>query len=178
MDDVAHSANENGEAFVRLLMEYEPRVRGFLRALLPSWSDVDEVIQEASLVAWRKFSEFEEGTEFGGWFLTIARFEALKHRTKAAKSPLVFADQLWETIAREEANDSTEVLTRHLEQCMQKLEPSKRQILIKAHTSGSLIRDLAQNAGKSEQAMYKIIQRLRKSLLECVNKLRVAEKTL
>jgi DNA-directed RNA polymerase specialized sigma24 family protein len=52
MGDVSDIANEKGETFVRLLMEHEPRVRGFLRGLLPSWSDVDEVIQESSLVAW------------------------------------------------------------------------------------------------------------------------------
>ncbi len=33
-----------GEAFVRLLLEHEPQVRSFLRGLLPSWDDVDEVI--------------------------------------------------------------------------------------------------------------------------------------
>lgn len=175
MGDVSDNANEKGEAFVRLLMEHEPRVRGFLRGLLPSWSDVDEVIQESSLVAWRKFSEFEQGTAFGGWFLTIARYEALKHRTKAAKSPLVFVDQLWETLAREEASDSTEVRVKHLEHCMQKLEPTKRSILLKAHTPGTVIRDLAMETGKSEQAMYKTIQRLRRSLMDCVNKLRKAE---
>ncbi len=67
---------DQGEAFVRLLLEHEPQVRSFLRGLLPAWNDVDEVIQEASLVAWRKFADFQEGTAFGGWFLTIARFEA------------------------------------------------------------------------------------------------------
>jgi RNA polymerase sigma-70 factor (ECF subfamily) len=47
------------EAFVRLLVEHEPRVRSFLRGLLPTWTDVEEVAQEASLVAWRKFHDFE-----------------------------------------------------------------------------------------------------------------------
>jgi RNA polymerase sigma-70 factor (ECF subfamily) len=107
--------------------------------------------------------------------LTIARFEALKHRTKAAKSPLVFVDQLWEMLAEEESSDSTEIMVHHLEHCMQKLESPKRKVLLKAHTPGIVIRDLAMESGKSEQAMYKTIQRLRKSLLECVNKLRKAE---
>ena len=107
--------------------------------------------------------------------MTIARFEALKHRTKAAKSPLVFVDQLWEMLAEEESSDSTEIMVHHLEHCMQKLESPKQKVLLKAHTPGIVIRDLAMESGKSEQAMYKTIQRLRKSLLECVNKLRKAE---
>src|SRR6185503_16986609 len=91
------------EAFVRLLVEHEPRLRSFLRGLLPAWADVEEVAQNASLVAWRKFTEFEQGGNFGGWLLTIARFEALKHRRKAARSPLVFSDDVWELLA-DEAN--------------------------------------------------------------------------
>jgi RNA polymerase sigma-70 factor (ECF subfamily) len=43
--------DERYEAFVRLLVEHEPRVRSFLRGLLPTWYEVEEVAQEASLVA-------------------------------------------------------------------------------------------------------------------------------
>jgi len=70
----ASSDDVRYETFVRLLLEHEPRVRAFLRGLLPTWQDVDEVTQEASLVAWRKFGDFEEGSSFGGWLLTIACF--------------------------------------------------------------------------------------------------------
>ena len=70
----ASNDDERYEAFVRLLVEHEPRVRSFLRGLLPTWYEVEEVAQEASLVAWRKFDDFEQGTSFGGWLLTIARF--------------------------------------------------------------------------------------------------------
>ena len=67
----ASNDDERYEAFVRLLVEHEPRVRSFLRGLLPTWYEVEEVAQEASLVAWRKFDDFEEGTSFGGWLLTM-----------------------------------------------------------------------------------------------------------
>lgn len=58
MDDQApekrttSSDNERYEDFVRLLVEHEPRVRSFPRGLMPTWHDVEEVTQEARLVAW------------------------------------------------------------------------------------------------------------------------------
>lgn len=162
---------DSGEEFVRLLIEHEPMVRSFLRGLVPTWNDVDDVIQSASLIAWRKFSDFEPGTAFGGWFLTIARFEALKHRTKMARSPLVFVDHLWETLADEAEGDST-VMTPLLEACLQKLEPEKRNLILKVYSPGAVMRELAPSTGKSEQALYKIVQRLRRVLMECVNRLR------
>ncbi len=159
------------EAFTRLLMEHGPRVRSFLRGLLPSWSEVEEVAQEASLVAWRKFDDFEEGTSFGGWLLTIARFEALKYRRRVARSPLVFVDEVWDLLAEEASGEEVQQIRRqHLEICLEKLATSKRDLLLKVHTHGVVMRKVAEELGKGEQAFYKLVQRLRAVVLKCVLK--------
>ena len=168
-------ANENDagyEAFVRLLVEHEPRLRSYLRTLLPAWPDVDEVVQNTSLVAWRKFSEFRPGTNFDGWLLTIARFEALKHRRNLARSPLVFSDDVWELLAHE-ASVEVEPKNRRreaLEQCLAKLPAAQRELVLKAHAPGARLNEIAQQMGRSEQAFYKTIQRLRAALLECISR--------
>ena len=127
--------DERYEVFVRLLVEHEPRVRSFLRGLLPTWHDVEEVAQEASLIAWRKFDKFEQGTSFGGWLLTIARFEALKHRRRVARSPLVFADDVWELLAQEADGEGTQQMhRRHLEGCLGTNKPSPAPL--RRHSQG------------------------------------------
>lgn len=167
---------DDGEVFVQLLMEHEPQVRSFLRGLLPSWSDVDEVIQEASLIAWRKFGQFEQGTAFGGWFLTIARFEALKHRRKIARTPLVFSDNVWELLADQAADEEAiHIRRKHLEKCLAQLSNSQRETLMKVYAPGAVIRKVALQSGKSEQAFYKVIQRLRATLLACISRSIAAE---
>ena len=167
---------DRGEAFVHLLLEHEPQVRSFLRGLLPTWEDVDDVLQEAGLVAWRKFSEFEEGTAFGGWFLTIARYEALAHRRRIRRTPLVFSEDVWELLADESVEgESSQTYRRHLESCLAKLHPEKRDVLLRVHSPGVVIREVAKQSGKSEQALYKAIQRLRSTLIDCVSRSMAAE---
>lgn len=161
---------DDGETFVRLLMEHEPSARAFLRGLLPGWNDVDEVIQNASLIAWRKFDQFERGTAFGGWFLTIARFEALKYRRKLAQSPMKFDESLW-TVLAEEATGRQDVRLHHLELCLDKMQPKQKALLLQTHAPGVVLREIALKAGKSEQAFYKKIQRLRTVVLDCVSRL-------
>lgn len=159
------------EQFVRLAIEHEPSVRASLRSLLPTWHDVDEVVQEATLVAWRKFDSFTPGTSFGGWLMTIARFEALRYRRKMARSPLVFADDVWELIEREaDAVDDASTHLSHLESCLGKLDPKHRELLLAAHTPGRTIRQLAVDCGRSEQALYKAVQRWRQLLLSCLSR--------
>ena len=167
---------KRAEQFVSLLLEHEPQVRVFLRRLLPTWSDVDDVLQEAGLVAWRKFDKFEEGTAFGGWFLTIARYEALAHRRQISQTPLVFSQEVWDLLAEEpEDQTSWQSYQQHLEGCLSKLSTEKRDILLLAHSPGVKIREVAVQSGKSEQAFYKVIQRLRVSLAECVSNSFAAE---
>jgi RNA polymerase sigma-70 factor (ECF subfamily) len=160
------------EAFVRLLVEHEPRMRAYLRTLLPTWPDVEEVMQDASLVAWRKFAYFERETNFAGWLLTIARFEALKHRRNVARSPLVFSDDVWELLANEaeSAADNGSVRRDALERCLGKLPATQRELVLKAYAPGAHLKEIAQQAGSSEQAFYKTMQRLRASLLECISR--------
>ena len=167
----ASDDDDRYEAFVRLLVEHEPRVRSFLRGLLPTWHDVEEVTQEASLIAWRKFDNFEEGSSFGGWLLTIARFEALKYRRRVARSPLVFVDEVWDLLAEEVSGEEVQQIRRqHLEVCLGKLEPAKRELLLNVHSPGVVMREVAVQSGKSEQAFYKVIQRLRAVVHDCVLK--------
>ena len=164
--------DDRHESFVRLLMEHEGRVRGFLRGLLPSWNDVDEVIQQASIVAWRKFPEFDRQTNFGGWLLVIARYEALKHRRRLARSPLVFSEEVWELLANEaEPAHAAEAIDRRrtaLEHCLDKLGAEQRRLLLETHTPGVRLNEIARRAGRSEQAFYKVVQRLRAAVLDCM----------
>lgn len=73
------------EQFVRLFAQYEGNVRAFVTSLLPNWEGVDEVMQETSIVLWRKFDEFDPdrpGSKFTDWAFMIARYEVLKYRRK------------------------------------------------------------------------------------------------
>lgn len=171
------SIGDRYEQFVRLLVEHESQVRCYLRVLLPSWEDVDEVAQEASLVAWRKYGDFEPGTSFGGWLKTIARYEALKYRRRLAKAPMVFSEPVWQLLAEEAAldDDLDHIRREHLEECLDRLDSRKKDLLLQVYSPGAVMRDVAKQFGRSEQAFYKMIQRLRSSLLECVTKAISAE---
>jgi len=174
--DKTQAPNPEYESFVRLLVQHEPIMRAYLRGLLPSWQDAQDVAQEASLIAWRKFDSFTEGTSFRGWLLTIARFEALKRRRQLARTPLIFSDELWNILADESQDyDKTEHLHNHLEKCLKRLDPKTRQLVVQCHAREVSIKEIAAFSHKSESAFYKWIQRIRIKLMDCVNQFQVEE---
>ena len=158
------------EEFVRLFVAHEGQVRGFLRSLLPAWADVDEVMQETSLVAWRKFARFERGTNVLAWVFTIARFEALYHLRRRGRERLIFSDAVADLMTEEAAqeSDTLERQRRALDRCLAKVGDPQRELLLLSYQPGAKLHEVAARAGRSVEGHYKAVQRLRARLLDCI----------
>lgn len=165
------------ESFMHLLLEEENAVRSYVRRLVPTWHDVEEVVQQTSLIAWKKFEQLDDHERFGGWLMTIARYEALKHRRSLARSPLVFSEKLTEQLADAMGTVAVRDADRQeaLEGCLQKLNEANRRLILKVHQPGVSIRAFAKQESRGEQAVYKTVHRLRQRLLECVKRTLVTE---
>ena len=74
---------------MQLLARHEPVIRGYLRSLVSRAADVDELMPDVALVAWRKFSELREPEAFPRWACVIARYEALRFHRDRARDRLV-----------------------------------------------------------------------------------------
>ncbi len=161
--------------FVRLYTKVERDLRQFIRSLLPSWNDADEVLQLAALVLWKKFEKFESGgveeeTDFIRWACVVARFEALSYRKKMARDKLVFSDEIFDLMA-EEAEEDVELRQKEhqaLEGCLSKLTPVQNEFIKLAYTPGVKVKDLAEESGVRPEAFYMRLNRLRKKLQDCV----------
>src|SRR5207249_10160937 len=75
-------ATQDFEARVR---EHQAGVRVFIRALGVDEAWVDDLAQEAFIVAHRRLNEFEPGSDFGKWLRSIARYLVANERRKEAR---------------------------------------------------------------------------------------------
>ncbi|MDQ8207932.1 sigma-70 family RNA polymerase sigma factor [Coraliomargarita sp. SDUM461003] len=158
------------EDFVRLYSMHESKVRAYVRAGLPTIEDVNEVMQEVSLVAWRKFSTLEDAEGFGRWMCVIARYEILKYRRSKARDRLVLDEDLLSLIADEGVEETSERAAeiQALQKCIRKLPEKYRGLVIKAYTPDQSKKKLAAEIGKTPAALYQLLSRLRLTLLNCV----------
>ncbi len=160
------------ETFMRLLAQHEPSVRAYIRGGVPSAQDVTEVMQEVSLVAWRKFGELEDAeVGFGPWLCVIARYEILKYRQTQARDRLVLSDDLVEKIvteAQEEGGAAQDQWLSALDLCLGKLPTRKRELVERAYQPGASIQDLAGEMNKKPNAAYQELRRIRQVLAKCI----------
>lgn len=166
------AADDWNADFLRLFMRHEPELRAFVRACLPRAVDVDEVMQEVSLIAWKKFALLADPAQFPRWVCLIARFEILKHRRKIARDRLVLDDAVIEQIIQEGAEEMPlrERQLRALDDCVAKLPPERRQVVLAAYASETTIRSLAERLGRTENSLYQLLARTRHELLRCVER--------
>jgi RNA polymerase sigma-70 factor (ECF subfamily) len=164
------------ERFVTLTVRYERRVRVFVSTLHPKQSDVDEILQEAWLVAWKKLDSFRfSGTqpdeEFVRWLCTIARYEVAKYRRKNANRLLLDEDVI-EKLTALQFDEADYFEARHdaLLQCIENLRARDKELIRRRYQEGSSVQDLADWIGRSIDAVYKSLNRIRASLLACIER--------
>ena len=101
LNDAWHGGEEPYRVFMPLFTQHEDGLRCFVRTVLPSRDDVDEVIQDMSVVAWMKFDRFDPETDFARCAATIARYEVLNYRRTKARDRLVFDEDILKLLADE-----------------------------------------------------------------------------
>lgn len=166
------AARDPHEDFLRLWTHHEPELRAFVRACLPRAGDVDEVMQEVSLVAWRKFPTLAEAAQFPRWACVIARYEILKFRRAHARDRLVLDEDIMEKVSQEGAE---EMSVRHqqinaLDDCIAKLPRERRELALAAYAPETSMKELAAKTGRTEGSLYQLLARIRQELLRCVER--------
>src|SRR5271170_6602683 len=64
-------ANGEAEAFEQFVALYQPRVARLAQRLLGWNADVDDVVQDVFLAAWRKIGSFRRGSSLWTWLTVI-----------------------------------------------------------------------------------------------------------
>ena len=162
-----------GSAFPRLWAKHDPSLRAFVRASLPDPHDLAEVMQNVSMIAWKKFSDLEDAeTGFGPWVSVIARYEILKFRRSKARDRLVLDEDVAEKLL-DEASDSFSMRSEWLlclSACLKKLKKDHQSLLQEAYASDMSIKKLAEQRKKKPNAVYQTLSRLRSVLADCIEK--------
>ncbi len=160
------------QQFLRAFLTHEAAVRAFVRRLVPSRADADDVLQEVAIVLWEKFGEFREGGDFKAWACGIARFKALAWLRDKGRDRLVLDTDVVELIAAE-AWQGESLLDRRreaLELCLEKAPAAERELLVRAYQPAAKMQEVAATSGRSIGGFYQWLYRMRQLLLECVER--------
>ncbi|MEZ6130852.1 MAG: sigma-70 family RNA polymerase sigma factor [Planctomycetaceae bacterium] len=180
-DLVAESSEQMtpGEDFIREFTQSQRRLFLYILPLVGNPSDADEVLQETNLVIWRKWRQFEPGSNFLAWGRTIARFEYLRFR-RSHNSKLAFvSENILELIAEraETISDETELRQQALAKCLDQLRAKDRELIQMRYATDTNGDQVAHQLGRPPNSVYQSLGRIRRTLMECIQH-RMAESRL
>lgn len=158
------------EQFVSLLARHHNLIRGFIGTLLPHQTDADDVFQQTCLVLWRKWDTFDETQSFSSWACGIAFYEVKNFQRVQSRDRHYFSDEILSLIAAQQSSSlsETEHKQRILQNCIQKLDAESRKLIQDCYHADISIKELAEQTGRSCDALYKKLSRLRLKLMDCM----------
>ncbi len=160
------------EAFLRQFMAGERSLLRFILRYLPAVNDARDVLQETLVTLWAKRAEFDATKEFLPWACGIARFKVREFWRAQPRWEAFAQDDLMALMdARREALEP-ELSARGemLRECLAKLPAAQRDTLHRHYAEEEPVEALALREGRSVEAVYKQLQRLRRALLDCIQR--------
>ncbi|MFN3152933.1 sigma-70 family RNA polymerase sigma factor [Bremerella sp.] len=166
------SETDRNARFVREFACHEVAIRAYVRRLVPSRSDCDDILQEVAMVLWEKFDEFDQAGDFRSWAFGFARYKVLSWLRDHGRRRLVLDSDVVAMIADESLEeDSLLEQQRHaFRSCFKKLPGNQQMLMANAYRQDMKIQEVAATSGRSTAGFYQWLYRMRQMLLECVQR--------
>jgi RNA polymerase sigma-70 factor (ECF subfamily) len=161
----------------RLIREFQRdrlRLIAYIRALVGDPDLTEDIFQEVSVIVLQKADDFGGGRDLQAWCRGIARNVVLREREKSRRLRTFEGDRIVELIdaafVENAGRDPLENRHSLLRACIRTLAAPSRELLQLRYDSGLSLRAVGQKLGRSEAAVQVALSRVRKWLLECVER--------
>lgn len=165
----------DAEAFADLIRAFQGRIRAFFAARLRDASMVDDLAQEAFLIAYRKLPDCDTTRPLLPWLKKIAEYVLLNAGRKHRPQPIDPQD-LDATLDRlavrqaesleDEEGDAD--LLDGLRECLGRVQSFSQRLVEARYQEGLSLKAIAEREGKNPTALSVALVRIRLKLRECV----------
>jgi|LauGreDrversion2_6_1035139.scaffolds.fasta_scaffold00130_4 RNA polymerase sigma-70 factor (ECF subfamily) len=160
------------EQFVLLLAQHQEPVFRYIFSLVACEADARDILQETSLALYRKFDAYDASRPFLPWAYRFAYLQVQKHREKAARSPLLFSEDVMDLLAhdRERMEPELDQRLQLLNRCLAKLTPQDKELVTSRYAMRQGAEEMMQRFAMSRRTLFRNLELLRLRLHECVTR--------
>ena len=163
---------ETQEQFTRFWTEAQPKLAGYISALVPDFAEAEDLLQNVAVILLRKFPEYDPKRPFIGWAIGITKREILMARRRHARNFLCYQTDLLERIseAYEELAPELDDRSRALGECLKAVEGRASELLRLRYEEGLEPSAIAGRVGMAVVAVRVMLSRTRAALRECIER--------
>lgn len=158
--------------FLRCFTAHEAAIRAFVRRLVPSRADADDVMQEVAVVLWEKFAQFRTDGSFRAWAFGVARYEVLAWLRDKGRDRLTLCEDVVAALADESVPAEPHLSRQReaLDSCLERLARPQREWLMAAYQPQARVPELARQSGRTVAGFYQWMYRVRRLLFDCIRR--------
>ena len=179
-DSTSGPAGEGGmnpvdrDSLIRRFQAERFQLIAYIRALVGDPDLTEEIFQDVSVIVLQKIDAFDPSRDLQAWCRGIARNLVLRERDRSKRLRIFAHDTIVDLVdaAFEQRTEET-ALDAHrslLRRCIGNLAGSSREMLELRYQAGLSLRDIAGRLQRSEGAVQVALSRIRKWLVDCVQR--------
>jgi RNA polymerase sigma-70 factor, ECF subfamily len=176
-DLIAQAQKGSTEAFSRLVLIHQSRVRAFVSRFVREDDVADDLAQEVFLIAFRTLKEWRPEGALASWLFVIARNRTLEHlraerrrrsnETSAFRAALSqWAEERLDGLSGREETEEKRMAA--LSECLQSLPPHNASLVREVYFERRSPSDVARVLGRTQGVMRITLLRIRQSLRRCM----------
>lgn len=160
----------DSDQFMERFVAAQSQVYGYIAMLLPNRADADDLFQQTSLVLWRKRDRYDPSRQFLSWALGIAHNEIRNFLRRADRRGAHLSEPLVEKLAetRQAAAQRLDAQIGRLAECMDRLTPEQRELIEQCYMGAKPIKLIAAERCVEPPVLYKRLDRIRWTLMDCI----------
>jgi RNA polymerase sigma-70 factor (ECF subfamily) len=163
--------------FLEQVQKDQARLRAYVRSLGVRAEWVDDLAQEALLIALKRVDEFDRTGDFGGWVRQIARRLIANERRKEMRRDIILSDHATdillelhgESLNPGELQEREEEIAR-LRECVARLSKRSRELLQQRYFEDLSPGAIGSRLGLPSNQIRQTLLRLRRALLTCMER--------
>jgi len=165
----------NDSAIINLFVSHRDRLWTMAHLILRDHQLAEDAMQETLAELLRGSSTYDESRPLLNWAMGVTRFKALQILRKHNRLKLFdereivnLENDLIDTAHAAADTDADQVRTEALRHCLELLSESNRKLLLNKYEGKQSARQLSVTRGRSETAIFSLLQRLRLQVHRCV----------
>ncbi|MEL7060217.1 MAG: sigma-70 family RNA polymerase sigma factor [Acidobacteriota bacterium] len=154
-------------ALAGLHRSYDRRLRGYLRSLLQSPADAEDVLQDVWVQVLRKIATLDDPAAFRSWIFAIARNRAwsrLRRRRDLALEEAFEGDDAPRSEVDLDAFEPLDLTADRVQRALAGLGPSHREVVVLRHFEGARYDEIAAVVGCSPGTVRSRLHYARRTL--------------
>jgi RNA polymerase sigma-70 factor (ECF subfamily) len=156
--------------FPELLAGHQQRLLSYVVSLLGDADSAWDVLQETNRVLLEKRDEFQDGTSFTNWALTVAQFQTMAWLRDQKRDRILVTSEIVELMAADALalQPVDDLRQQALLVCLESISDDHRELVHLRYGRSETLTELSRQTGRSVNALKQLFYRVRNTLANCV----------